>query len=184
MASYPRNSIANDKETLISCLASLDLDLAVDLVGPSMEALESNLPPIGPSECSFHDDVIPYDEDLLEAMVSLNVHLVDISIFLSNHHIFELDCLTIKPNPYFPSNFNLIIGESIDIGINESYDSSIGLQVGVHYEPNLMCRPSDSLNDEFVPIDFVIDANYNLYVEFDLPMLRSSLFGLDESLLV
>ena len=46
---------------MISCSTSLDLDLAVDLVSPSKGELESILLPIGPSECSFQDVVLPYD---------------------------------------------------------------------------------------------------------------------------
>lgn len=53
MASYPKHSIANDKDPLISCSTSLDLDLDFDLVSPSMGALAPILSSIGPNECSF-----------------------------------------------------------------------------------------------------------------------------------
>ena len=119
IASYPNNSIYNEKETLIASLASLDLDLVVGLVSPSMGALESHVPPIGPSGCLFQDVVLPYDEDLLESMLSVDVPLDDIVIVLSNDHIFELDYLAIEPNTDFSSNFDLIISESSDIGIDE-----------------------------------------------------------------
>lgn len=39
MASYPRHSISNEKEPLISCSTSLDLDSIVNLVSLSMGAL-------------------------------------------------------------------------------------------------------------------------------------------------
>ena len=80
VASYLRHSISNEKEPLTSCLASLDLDLAVDLVSPSIGALESNLPPIGPSGCSFQDFFLPFDEDLLEDIISVGIPLVSFSI--------------------------------------------------------------------------------------------------------
>ena len=111
-------------------------------------------------------------------MVSVNIPLDGITIVISNDHSFELDYLRIESNAILPSNFDLIIGESINIGIDESYDSSIELQVGVPYESDLLSRPLDYLNDEIVPIDSIIDVNY------DLPMWRSLVFGVDESLLV
>ena len=53
VASHSRNSIGNEKETLISCSTSLDLDLEVYLISPSIGALEPTLPPIVLSECPF-----------------------------------------------------------------------------------------------------------------------------------
>lgn len=47
-----------------------------------------------------------------------------------------------------------------------------------------MCSPLDSPNDDFVPANSAIDANYALLTEIDLPMCRSSIFGVSKSLLV
>ena len=117
-------------------------------------------------------------------MVSLDDPLDDISTVLSNYHIFEMGYPTIKPRLILPSNFDLIISESSSIGIDEPLDFSIELQVGVPYEYDLLCRLVDSLNDEFVPIDYAIDVNYDLPIEFDLIVCGSSIFCVDESLLV
>ena len=67
------------------------------------------------------------DEDLLEAMVSVDVPLNDIFILLSNYHIFEMDCPTIKPRPGSPFESNLTICESLDTGVDESSSSAIEL---------------------------------------------------------
>ena len=109
----------------------------------------------------------------------MGIPLDNIAIVLSNDLIFELDCPTIEPNPNLHSDFDLTIGESSDIGINDFFYSTIEMQVGVPYESNIFYRPLDSLNDEFVPIEFII-----LLGEFDLTVCRSSVFGVDESLLV
>lgn len=95
-----------------------------------------------------------------------------------------MDCPTIKPNPNFPFEFDLIISESTEIVIGEIYDTTIELQVHLPYDFDLFCRPLDSFNDEFVPIDSIIDVDYDLPIEFNLTMHRSSIFGIDESLLI
>ena len=175
VASYPRNPI--------SCSTSLYLDPYFDPVSPSMGALELVLPPMGPSECLIQDVVIPSDEDLLEEMVSVDIPSY-LSIVLSNDHIFELDFIAIDPILDFPFDFDFTINKSPNISINEPFDSTIELQVGTHYDSNLMCRPLASLNDRFVPIDSTIDVNYDVPIEFGVPMWRSSNFDVDKSLLV
>ena len=47
-----------------------------------------------------------------------------------------------------------------------------------------MSRSSNSPNNEFVPIDFVINVNFDLPVEFYLLVHRSMEFGVNESLLI
>ena len=182
VASCLRNLIANEMETRFSCSTYLDLNLTLNLVSPSMGALESDLPPIDLSECSIQDVVLSFDEYLLEAMVSVDVTLDDISIVLSTDHIIELEYPAIELNPDLTIDFDLIIGESSKISVVEFSHSSIELQAHFNYESDILCRPLGSLNDEFVPIDSAIDVNYNLPIKIDLLVWRSSVLGVDEYL--
>ena len=53
VATRPMHSISNEKDPLLSCSPCLDLVLAIDLVTPSMGALEPNLTHVDPSEFFF-----------------------------------------------------------------------------------------------------------------------------------
>ena len=68
VALSPMPSISNEKEPLFSCSSSLDSSSIVDMVTPSLGALDPNLPPVSLSEfldmSFFQDVVIPSDEDL------------------------------------------------------------------------------------------------------------------------
>jgi hypothetical protein len=73
VVSCPMPSTTNEKEPLIVCSSSLDLDLVVDMVNPSMGVLELNISHVTPIESLdidyFHNIVLPSYEDLLEGMV-------------------------------------------------------------------------------------------------------------------
>ena len=58
------------------------------------------------------------------------------------------------------------------------------MQVGVPCEFYVFYIYVDSLNDQFLPIDSVIDVNLDLPIEYDLIKHRFENFGVDESLLV
>ena len=184
VATRPIQSIANEKQPLLSCSPSMDLVLTTDLVTPTMGALEPSIPPIDPSECSFQDVVLPSDEVLLEAMTSLGIPLDDAAMVISNDHIFGLDYPTTKPNPNFLSETNLMIGRSLDSDVNESTDSVIELQIGLPYKFDVSHRWSDSPNDEFLLVDSIIGVDFGLPVKYDLPMRRSLNFGLNKSSLI
>ena len=125
----------------------MDIVLAIDLVTPSMGELEPSLPLVDPSEYSFQDVVLPLDEDILKDMINLDIPLDDVSMVLSNDHIFDLDCPATKPSPNFPSESDLTISRSSDNGIDESLDSAIDLQVGVPCMSDVSHKCSDSPND-------------------------------------
>lgn len=154
------------------------------MMSPSMGYLDFNLLPIGPSGSSFQEFFVSSNEDLSEAFTSMDIPLDDTIIVFSNDHIFELGCPTIKPSLNFSFDFDLTIGEPSNIGVDEPSYSTIELLIGFPYEYDLLCRPLDSLNDEFVPTDYVIDVNYDLPIDFDLPRWRSSIFVVDEYFLV
>ena len=115
VATHLIQSISKENKPLLSCSPSMDLVLAIDLVAPSMGALEPSFPPIDPSECSFYKVVLPSYEDLLEAMTRLSIPSDDASMVLSNDHIFGLDYSTTEPNPNFRFEPNLAIGRSLDM---------------------------------------------------------------------
>ena len=58
-------------------------------------------------------------------MTSLDIPSDDDAMVLYNDHIFGLDCPATKPSTNFPSESDLTVGKSPDIGINESFDSTI-----------------------------------------------------------
>lgn len=58
------------------------------------------------------------------------------------------------------------------------------MQVGVLGEFYISHRCLDSPNDEFPPVDSVIDVNFDLPVEHSLTMNRSLKFGVDEYLMI
>ena len=180
----PKKLVVKENEPLVSCSPSMEPVLAIDLVTPTIEALEPSLPPIDPSECYFQDVVLPSDGDLLEAMTSLGIILDDVAMVLSNDHIFGLDYPTIESNPNFPFGPDLTIGRSLEGGINESYDSAIELQIGVPYKFDVLHRCSNSPNDDFLPLDSAIGVDFNLPTKHDLTIYRSLKFGLDGSSLV
>lgn len=72
----------------------------------------------------------------------------------------------------------------MDVGVDESIDSTIQLQVGFPCDFDVLHKYLDSPNDEFVPIDSFIDVIFNILVECDLTMCRSMNFGAHESPLV
>lgn len=109
-----------------------------------MGALEPSLPPIDPSECSFQDVALHLDEDLLEAMNSLEIPFDDVAMALSNDHIFGLDYPATEPDPNFPFAPDLTIDRSLNIGFEKPSNSTIELQVGVHYEFDVSHRCSES----------------------------------------
>ena len=117
-------------------------------------------------------------------MVSLEIPLDNVAIVLFNDHIFEQDCPTTEPNPNFPFEIDLTVSRSSDIGIDEFSKFVIELQDGVPYEFDVSHRYLDSTSDEFVPVDLVIDVSFDLPIEYDLTMYRSSIFGVNESWLV
>ncbi len=133
VASYPKFSISIEDTLLHQLLSSLDLVPIVDLVIPSMGALEPTLPPIGPGECHdlslIQDDFIPSDEALLEAMVTSDIPLDAFGCFHSKEHFPGLDPLVIKSSPDLPSEIDLIHHRSLEFP-----SSLIELQVGVHFE--------------------------------------------------
>jgi hypothetical protein len=79
----PSNS--NEKEPLLVCSTSLESDLVVEMVNPSMGDLDPDISPVTPIESLdvhyFHSIVLSSDEDLLESMV--NVYKNN-SFFVSN----------------------------------------------------------------------------------------------------
>ena len=82
MALLPMPSIVCEKEPFFSCSSSLESNLEIDMVTPSLGSLEPNLTPMSPSEflgmSFFHDVVIPSDDDLLEAMTKIDAPIVDL----------------------------------------------------------------------------------------------------------
>lgn len=127
VATRPIQSIANENEPLLSCLPFVDLVSTTNLVTPTMGALEPSLPPINPSEYSLYDVVLLLDEDLLEAMTSLEIPSDDVAMVISNDHIVGLDYPTIGPSPSFPFEPNITIDRSSLNGINQSSESVIEL---------------------------------------------------------
>ena len=98
--------------------------------------------------------------------------------------ITSLDWTILQPNlasPKFHFESDLTIGRSLDSGFNVPFESSIKLQIGVPYEFDVSHRCSDSSNDEFLLVDSIIGVDFGLPVKYDLPMHRSSNFGLDKS---
>ena len=85
--------VANENKPLLSFSPFVDLVLTINLLTFLMGALEPSLPPVDPSEFSFQDIFLLSDEDILEAMTSLDIPLDDVSMVLSNDHIL---ILTIK----------------------------------------------------------------------------------------
>jgi hypothetical protein len=63
----------NEKKPLSVRSPYLDLDMVVDMVNPSIEDLDPNIPLVTPTKSlnmySFQSVVISSDEDLLESMV-------------------------------------------------------------------------------------------------------------------
>ena len=89
--------MANENGPLLSCSPFMDLVPKTDLVTPMIGALDPSLPPIDPSGCSFQDVVIPSDEDLLEAMTSLDIPSV--MLLWSFLMITWLDWTILQLNP-------------------------------------------------------------------------------------
>ena len=117
-------------------------------------------------------------------MNSFEIPLDDVSMVLSNNHIFGLDFPATKPNPNFPFEPDPTIGRSSNNGVDKSPDSTIELQVGVPCESDVSHRWLDSLNDEFLPVYFVIDVDFDLPIKHDFTTYRSPKFGVDDSSLV
>lgn len=149
-----------------------------------MGALEPSLPPIDPSECSFQVVVLPSNKDLLEAMTTLDITSDEVSVVLSNDHIFGIDYPTTESSPNFPNEPDLTIGRSSYAGIDESSDSAIELQIGVPYDFDVSHKCSYSPNIEFLPVDFAIGVDIGLPVKYDLHIHRSLYFGIDKSTLI
>jgi hypothetical protein len=149
-----------------------------------MGALEPSLHPIDPSEFAFQDVVLPLDEDLLEAMTSLNIPLDDVAMLLSNDHIIVMDYPVTKSSPNFPFEFDLTIGRSSNIGFDKSSNSAIELQIVAPYEFDVSHRYSNSPKDEFLHIEFAIGVEFNLPAKHDLTIYRSLNFGVDEYSLI
>jgi hypothetical protein len=67
------HSTIDEKEPFTVCSPSLELDPVVDMVNHLIEDLDPNIPVVNPTESldmySFQSVFLPYDEDLLEAMV-------------------------------------------------------------------------------------------------------------------
>lgn len=78
---------------------------------------------------------------------------------LSNDHSFGPNCLAIKTSPNLPLDPNITVDRSSYNGVDEYLDSAIELQVGVLCEFDVSHRHIDSPNDEFLPIDSVIDVD-------------------------
>ena len=99
--------------------------------------------------------------------------------------ITSLDWTFLQPNlaPIFLLN---LISPSIDPqnGIDESSNSSIELKVGVHYEYVVSHIHLDSPSDEFLLVDSIIGVDFGLPIKYDLPMHRSTNFGVNKSSLV
>ena len=65
VATCPIELVSMENNTLLLCSSLVDLVLEIDLVTPSMGALDFDLPPIDPSECSSQYVVLPLEEDIL-----------------------------------------------------------------------------------------------------------------------
>ena len=72
VATSPMFSITNESVPLIVCSSSFDLDPVIDMEN-SMGLFERNVPIHFESldMCSFQRTILPYDEDLLEAMIKV-----------------------------------------------------------------------------------------------------------------
>ena len=113
-------------------------------------------------------------------MTSLEIPLDYVSMVLSNDHIFGLDYPATEPSPNFPSKPDLTIGRSLDIGFDKSSDSTNETQVGVPYTFDALHRSLNSPNDEFLPVDFVIDVDFVVPIKNDFTTYKSLNFGVDE----
>ena len=102
----------------------------------------------------------------MEAMVHVNIPFKSLDCVLSKD---TLDSCPVESSHDFSFEFDLTVCDSLDISVLESWCSTIELQVGVPYEFDFLCKSLDYPNDECVHVYFVIDANYDLLVEFDLP---------------
>lgn len=92
-------------------------------------------------------------------------------IVLPRDHIIEQDYLATKPRSNLRYESDLAIYRSSDIGVDESIDSANELQVGVPCEFDVLHIYLDSLNDELLSIDSIIDVNLIFLLSTTLPCI-------------
>lgn len=150
---------------------------------PLIGTFDLVLPPIGPSECfdiSFHDVVLPSYEDLLEATISGIVPLVDIAIVLSNH-IISLNRIVPQFNLaliFLSSLISLFVDpQTLVLMSFQDLPLSCKLVSLMSFNSFVQCLTLRKMI--FFPIDSIIYVNYDLPVEFDLTIFKSSSFGVD-----
>ena len=97
-------------------------------------------------------------------MSSFSIHLDPID--------YVLDSYAVESSPNFPSKFDLNVYGSSNVGSFKSSSSTIELQGGVPCDFDFFCIFLDPYNHEFVPIDSIIDSNFDLHFEFDITMCK------------
>jgi hypothetical protein len=167
----PMPSTANEKDPLIECSTSLDSDLVVDMVSPSMWDLEHDLSPVTTIESlgihSFQSIALPFDEDLLEATVKTHEHS---SLFVSS---------SLKNETNNHDHSSLSVSRTLKYETDNYEHSSLSMSISLKNETNNhehnSLSMSSSLKNETdpplielsLPLDLAPGASLPLFVSFD-----------------